>query len=134
MRYCAVALICSVLLVGLPGSVSLAADEAVAADNLTPSDIEQLNTQKILITPMTYRQIFEPYLKSDLPIFITTDSVVNAFHVLFDDATFRFEQINAGRLPEIVRLLWTRCVDTARSPGNWQDELDPETDIRSDVA
>jgi len=106
LRFGAVALVCLTLLVGSPAPVSLAAEKTAAASNLSASDIEQLNNQKILITPMTYRQIFEPYLKSDLPVFITTDTILSAFHVLLDDATFRFEQINAGRISEIVQLLW----------------------------
>ena len=116
LRYCASALVLLAVLVFPGGPVSSADEKPAALANLSPTEVEKLGSQKLLITPITYRQIFEPYLKSDLPVFITTDSLLNAFHVLFDDATFRFEQINAGRLPEIVRLLWQSISPRKASP------------------
>jgi hypothetical protein len=67
---------------------------------------DRLQQDKIIITPLTYRQIFEPYLNSDRPIFITSDTVLTAYHVLLMESIGRYEQVNARRLPEILKLLW----------------------------
>jgi hypothetical protein len=56
-----------------------------AKRNLGPAAIERLARDKIAYGP-TVKQSFVPYLGG--PIFITSDSLLNAFHVLFED-TFR---------------------------------------------
>gem|GEM_PF-5859335 len=72
-----------------------------------PSVIDdRLQLDKIIITPLTYRQIFEPYLNSDRPVFITSDTVLNAYYVLVMESIARYEQVNAQRLPDILKLLW----------------------------
>ena len=74
-----------------------------------PSIIDdRLQQDKIVISPLTYRQIFEPYLNSDRPVFITSDTVLTAYHVLLMESIARYEQINALRLPEILNLLWSQ--------------------------
>jgi hypothetical protein len=67
---------------------------------------DRLQQDKIVITQLSYRQIFEPYLNADRPIFITSDTVLNAYHVLLMESIGRYEQVNARRLPEILKLLW----------------------------
>ncbi len=70
-------------------------------------DIEQLNQDKILITNQGYRHIFEPYLNPNSSIFITSDTVLSAFHVLFRQSIADMEQINANRALDILKLIWS---------------------------
>ena len=69
-------------------------------------DVDRLVANKILVTNQTYRQVFTPYIESDLPVFITSDSVLNGFHVLLEESVLRLERANARRLPEILRFIW----------------------------
>ncbi len=70
-------------------------------------DIEQLNRDKLLITNQGYRQIFEPYLNPKSSIFITSDTVLSAFHVLFRQSIADMEQVNANRALDILKLIWS---------------------------
>lgn len=76
-------------------------------------DIDKLAKNKILMTNEAYKQIFEPYIRSDIPLFITADSLLNGFHVLYEESILRLERANARQLPEILRLLWNnlRTID-----------------------
>ena len=71
-------------------------------------DIEQLSRDKILITNQGYRQIFEPYLNPKSSIFITSDTVLSAFHVLFRQSMADMEQVNAKRALDILKLIWSK--------------------------
>jgi hypothetical protein len=53
---------------------------------LSPEEEQQLARDKIIVTPRTWKQIFSPYIFSREPVFITTDSVLNAWHVLFEES------------------------------------------------
>jgi len=70
-------------------------------------DIEQLNRDKILITNQDYHQIFEPYLNPNSSIFITSDTLLSAFHVLFRQSIADMEQVNANRALDILKLIWS---------------------------
>lgn len=70
-------------------------------------DTEQLNRDKILITNQGYRQIFEPYLNPNSSIFITSDTVLSAFHVLFRQSIADMEQVNANRALNILKQVWS---------------------------
>ncbi|MBW1821398.1 MAG: DUF3160 domain-containing protein [Deltaproteobacteria bacterium] len=73
----------------------------------TAYDIEQLNRDKLLITNQGYRQIFEPYLNPNSSIFITSDTVLSALHVLFRQSIADMEQVNADRALDILKLIWS---------------------------
>lgn len=71
---------------------------SVVADlKLTPAEIDQLARQKVMIGRGHYLQSFEPYTESDVPVFITSDSLLNAYHRLFEDS-FRELEIRRGPL------------------------------------
>jgi hypothetical protein len=84
------------------------ADWKIKADKagLSPADIEQLGKHKILIGRHSYKQVFTPYLSSSLPLFITTDSLLNGYHVLFEESVLRLESAQARRLPKLLGELW----------------------------
>jgi hypothetical protein len=70
-------------------------------------DIELLEKNKLLITNKTFKQVFQPYLEGDVPFFITTDSLLNAYHVLYEESILRMEKANARKLPEILQSIYT---------------------------
>ncbi len=103
------------LLIRAPGGLS-APDVQIPVDDQGENkekqevayDIEQLNRDKILITNQDYRQIFEPYLNPKSSIFITSDTVLSAFHVLFRQSIADMEQVNANRALDILKLIWSK--------------------------
>jgi len=73
-----------------------------------PSPVERglLSRQKVIITDQSCRQIFSPYVDPDMPVFITSDSILNAYHVLLQESILGLENANSVRLPEILRFIW----------------------------
>src|SRR5262245_28466433 len=72
---------------------------------LTARQIEHLGRDRFVITGNEYKQTFTPYIGSDVPVFITTDSVLNAFHVVFEESIARLEQAQARKLPGLLEEL-----------------------------
>jgi len=69
-------------------------------------DVRELETRKVLMTNEAFKQVFTPYIESGIPVFVTSDSILNAFHVLYEESVVRLEGRNARRLPEILRFVW----------------------------
>jgi len=80
--------------------------EAASKSGLTKRDVERLGRQKILVTNEARKQIFEAYMGGGWPLFITSDSLLNAYHVLFEESVLRLEKANSARLPEVLRFVW----------------------------
>ncbi|MDZ4199546.1 MAG: DUF3160 domain-containing protein, partial [Kiritimatiellia bacterium] len=74
-----------------------------AASVLSEAEIEQLARDKILIANPIFLQAFASYAKKDLPPFITSDSLLNAFHVLYEETIVSLERLNAERLPRLLQ-------------------------------
>ena len=72
---------------------------------LSDADIRQLDANRILITNESYKQVFVPYVNSWVPLFVTSDSLLNAYHVLYEESIFRLEQAGTRQLPEILRFI-----------------------------
>lgn len=62
-------------------------------------------SDQVWITNRSYRQIFEPYLFPQGPVFVTGDAVLQAFHVLLAQSVDRFEQAGAACLQQALRLM-----------------------------
>lgn len=91
---------------------------------LTPEGIKRLREQKFLITTREFGQAFQPYAnphirragaaKDDenadryLPMFVTADSVLNAYHVLFEESVARLERRNALSLQADLARIWRK--------------------------
>ena len=58
------------------------------------------------MTNRAYRQVFTPYLGDDVPLFLTSDSLLNGFHVLYEESILRMEQANARKLGRILKFIW----------------------------
>lgn len=78
---------------------------------LTPAEIEKLGRDKLLIGRTQFRQSFEPYVHPAGPMFITSDSLLNAFHVLFEDS---FRNLEFQRASDL-RLHLESLVEAART-------------------
>jgi hypothetical protein len=72
---------------------------------LTVSEIEALHSNGLLVSGESFRQIFTPYIKSKAPLFITSDSLLNGFHVLYEESIIQLEKARARQLPGILRIL-----------------------------
>ncbi len=75
------------------------------AAGLSDEDIGQVRTNGILVTNESYNQVYVPYVERTLPVFVTSDSLLNAYHVLYEESIRRMEQANAQRLPDILRFI-----------------------------
>jgi hypothetical protein len=123
------------LLIVTPGGISAADDHNLANDQLQSTekqkvayDVEQLNRDKILITNQVFRQIFEPYLNPSSPIFITSDTVLSAFHSLFRHSIADMEQINAKRALDILRLIWSKIAPEEEIKKSSDDQSEAEAE------
>jgi hypothetical protein len=87
---------------------------------LTDADRSQLQRDKLIITGRTYQQVFSPYVYSGKPVFITTDSVLNAWHVLFEESVKALEEGFSIALPDSL----DRALDAI--PKEAPDGMTPE--------
>jgi len=87
-------------------SQNLSWEDAAKKDGLTLGDIAKLRTDKVLMTNETFKQVFDPYIDASATLFITADSLLNGFHVLYEESILRMEKANARRLPEILGFIW----------------------------
>ena len=78
-------------------------EEVARKNGLGDKDIEMLRRNKFVIAGKSHKQIFEPYLGGDVPAFVTTDSLLNGFHVLFEESISRLEKVQAQKLPGILQ-------------------------------
>lgn len=96
--------------------------KAVAqGQQLKAEDIKLLGNNRLLITNETYKQVFQPYLGGDLPFFITSDSLLNAYHVLYEESILRMEKASAGKLPEILLTIYGNLAAGAQQ---WKAEAE----------
>jgi hypothetical protein len=71
----------------------------------TPVIAQDLKRDKILVTKRTAPQVFSVYQDPEKPIFVTSDSVLAAYHRVFEESFRRFEHAQAVRMKEAVREL-----------------------------
>lgn len=89
---------------------------------LSETDAQQLERDRILVTDLAYKQIFEAYKLTGVPFFVTSDSLLNAYHVLYEESILRLEQANAQKLPDVLRFILGR-LDAAAAGIGEQGEL-----------
>ena len=93
----------------------------------TPPPLTLEDVDKVRITRRTYRQIFEPYLLHQGPVFITGDAVLQAFHVLLSRSLGRFEKTGAHELQQALRLMRRQVVEKQRDTANTESTRAPES-------
>jgi len=96
--------------------------EAARKQRLDAKQIKQLAKDKILVTNEAFKQVFTPYLGSSVPLFITSDSLLNGFHVLYEESIVRLEQANARKLGGILKFIWG-SLQTADKPFKGKPQL-----------
>lgn len=65
---------------------------------LTEAEVARLDRDKLLIEDLAFSQSFEIYTASRGPVFITSDSLINGFQVLFEDSFRELEIHRAAAL------------------------------------
>jgi hypothetical protein len=71
---------------------------------LSSPSIAQLERDGILVTDEAYKQVFSAYLdRGKNPVFITSDSLLNAYHILYEESIFQLEVANAKRMEPFLR-------------------------------
>jgi hypothetical protein len=84
---------------------------------LSPEQEQQLARDKIIVTQRTWKQIFSPYIFTGEPVFITADSVLNAWHVLFEESFVALEQrASLGMAAALERALTAMHENPAEAP------------------
>jgi uncharacterized protein DUF3160 len=80
-----------------------------------------LERNGFVVTDESFKQIFEPYIESPLPCFITADSTWHTYHVLLEEGVREMEMAEAGNLAEYSAKLVAAVAklpagDAARAP------------------
>ncbi|MBN2491071.1 MAG: DUF3160 domain-containing protein [Planctomycetes bacterium] len=88
--------------------------DAARRAGLEPDEIERLEQNGVLITNRAFRQVFTPYIQSNLPVFVTSDSLLNGFCVLLEESIVRLESANVGRLRRWLRSCWARLPEVEK--------------------
>ena len=73
--------------------------------NLDDSSVAQLARDKFLITNECWSQTFQPYFDSPY-LLIGSDSLLIAYHVLYEETLSHLEQTNARRLRPFLKATW----------------------------
>lgn len=80
--------------------------QAAEKKGVSSEQIQELEQNKILHSDRRVSQIFSLYIEPRMPVFITSDSILNAYHVLLEESVLRLEQANSAKLPRILRFVW----------------------------
>jgi hypothetical protein len=106
-------------------------DEAKKA-KLGNDAIELLAKNKVLMTDEGVKQIFEAYTGGKVSFFITSDSLLNTYHVLFETSLLRLEKANARKMPDVIRFVWKK-LQTADRGVKGNPELTAAAKLRAQV-
>ncbi|RBP45846.1 uncharacterized protein DUF3160 [Roseimicrobium gellanilyticum] len=80
--------------------------EAAKRAGLTDDQLSRLEKDKFLVTGVEERQSFRAYLGGNVPFFVTSDAVLNAYHVLFEESLRQQEEVQAGGLRSFCDTVW----------------------------
>lgn len=96
--------------------------EAAKKAGMDQTATEALERNRILITNDAYKQVFSAYIDSGTPYFITSDSILNTYHVLFEESVLGLETAQAKELPQILQNILTNLEKASKKAKN-QSEL-----------
>lgn len=100
------------LLLGVSAELALTAQEAgenaapVVEPYLNKAEQARLATDKVLVSSQEVRQCFAAYMDSSLPSFVTSDALLNAYQVLFEETLRLQEGMQARYLRTLCQDLW----------------------------
>ncbi|QDV45289.1 hypothetical protein Enr13x_51650 [Stieleria neptunia] len=72
-------------------------------------------TRKVAVTTEEFRHFYQAYANQDHPVFITSDSILNAFHRILEDSILKLEFRQIERLQRLLPILDERLAVTRRS-------------------
>lgn len=91
-------------------AVEVAADytweQDAAAQKLSADAVAKLKQHGLVIAGGVFRQSFEVYADESVVPFVTTDSLLNGFHVLLEASLRKYEQRRARELCEALERVW----------------------------
>ncbi|MCK5706854.1 MAG: DUF3160 domain-containing protein [Candidatus Aureabacteria bacterium] len=101
---------------------------------LSKEIIKEIAENKILVTNETYKQVFEPYIGDrKIPIFVTSDAVLNAFHVLYEESIMRMEIANIKKLKGLLNIVWNNLSTVEKSLKNAEPQLAKKAKKRAQI-
>jgi hypothetical protein len=80
--------------------------EAAKRAGLTDEQSTRLENDKFLVTGVEELQSFRAYLGGRDPQFVTSDAVLNAYHVLFEETLRQQEEVQATGLKDFCGTAW----------------------------
>ncbi len=84
-----------------------------------------LGRQKFVVGRREFRQSFEPYDYPKGPVFVTSDSLLNIYHVLFEDSFRELEIRRSGQLRAFLETTFTNARAAAAGLPFSSEELQP---------
>ena len=72
-------------------------------------------TRKVAITSEEFRHFYQAYANQDHPVFITSDSILNAFHRILEDSVLKLEFRQIERLQSLLPKLDERLSEARQS-------------------
>jgi Protein of unknown function (DUF3160) len=78
-------------------------EENIESLGLTENELSSLKENGIIVTNNTYTQNFSCYIRRGGKLFITSDAVLNAYHVLYEESFLHLESQKAPELPGILK-------------------------------
>ncbi len=96
-------------------------DEA-RKQGLSEDEIAALQNNDVLLANDDFLQVFSAYSHPKVSVFITSDSLLNAWHVLLEATIVRLEATRMSRLPDALRMI-LRDLESPRFSVQGQDEL-----------
>jgi len=74
---------------------------------LSSAEQDLLERDGFVVSQQSFRQCFQPYLsEEEMPRFITSDSILNAFHRLVAESTRVVDELGGSRLQRALRAVW----------------------------
>lgn len=111
-------------------TLSMPWQESAIRAGLSPEEIEQLARDKVLIEDRQVTQSFSPYIDPERAVFVTTDSLLNGFHVLLSASICELERHRAKQLCRHLEGLIPRVADRASSLETEIQGLEAEKTVR----
>ena len=78
--------------------------------------IRQIERDKFVVTNEAFTQVFTAYITEDLPLLVTTDSILNGYHVLFEKSVVA-NSACVRHLPAILSLIGKKLAGVNNASG-----------------
>nr|WP_161501536.1 DUF3160 domain-containing protein [Rhodopirellula sp. SM50] len=78
------------------------------------ADFQADPSRKVAVTTEEFRHFYQAYANQDHPVFITSDSILNAFHRILEDSILKLEFRQVERLQRLLPMLDERLAVTRR--------------------